>query len=234
MGRWRSKIAEYNNFKALTDTVARQRYFRTRLWKSALMLGGGSLFGLLAVGRLDALQTVPHEFSRNLGYFGAAFPFGMLVLMALAIIDQERSRARCKARGRPKPFYVGDVQALLPWNNAERFWLTLISVNAGLSEELFFRLLVPLLLLIITKQAGFALAVSCVLFGLGHAYQGRPGVLGTTAAAILLTVVYISSGSIWFAAAWHAANNLTCVIVRPLLAAGVRRALAVVADLLRW
>jgi len=227
--RRRFTIADYNDFKSLTDTVARQRFFRSRLWKSALMLGVASLFGLLVVGRLDALWTMPPEFAgvpaSTSRYFEPAFLPVLITLVGLAISGRPRGGGRRKAR------YVCDIEALLPWNNAERFWAVLLSLDAGVSEELFFRLLVPLLLVIITKQAGFAFVATCVLFGLGHAYQGRAGIVGATVAGLLLTLVYIASGSIWWAVAWHAAIDLNALILRPLLEAGLRR---VVSEVVRW
>jgi len=219
--RGRSTIAQYNDFKSLTHTIARQRYFRSWLRKSLLLCGVPSLFGLLVVDRFDALWTMPSEFSdvaaRSGSFFPAAFLIVSIALVALAIFG------RPQGRGRRKALYIGDIEALLPRNDAERCWAVLLSLNAALSEELFFRLALPLLLVIITGQAGFALALSCILFGLGHAYQGRAGILGATVGAVLLTMVYLESGSIWVAVSLHAAINLKCMLLPPLPIAGVDR-----------
>jgi len=216
----RDQFAQYNAFKSLSDTVARQQYFRAWLRKSLLLCGVASLFGLLVVGRTEALWTMPPEFvgvaSSTSRYFEPTFFAVSITLIGLALTGRPRGS------GRRKVLYVGDIEPLLPRNNTERFWTVLLSLNAGLSEELFFRLLVPLLLVVITKQAGFALVMSCILFGLGHAYQGRAGVVGATAVGVLLTLVYLGSGSIWVAAGWHAAINLNAQL-RPLLFAGMDR-----------
>jgi membrane protease YdiL (CAAX protease family) len=224
--RMRRDIPRYKDFKALTDTADRQRFFRTWVWNSFLLLGMGSLVGLLAVGRLDALHTLPREFvgvdAQTASYLPAAFLLSLIAAVTSKIFGQSRAGGRCIGP------CIGDVKPLLPWNNRERFWAVLLSLDAGVSEELFFRLLVPLLLVIITKQAVFAVVVTCVLFGLGHAYQGWAGIVGATAGALLLTTLYVASRNIWVAAAFHAAIDLNCLLLRPLLAAGGRRVVSAV------
>jgi membrane protease YdiL (CAAX protease family) len=146
-----------------------------------------------------------------LGFAGAvaAGLIGMSVLMRLR---------RKRGGGTPKQIVVGDVQALLPRNGAERFWAAFISLNAGLSEELFFRLALPLVLILVFGNAWLAFAIAIVVFGLMHFYQGFAGVIATTVVGAVMSGVYLATGNIWIVVILHAAIDLNGLLLMPYLA----------------
>ncbi|MBW8732872.1 MAG: CPBP family intramembrane metalloprotease, partial [Asticcacaulis sp.] len=109
------------------------------------------------------------------------------------------------------------LAALLPRTGRERFWAGLIALNAGLSEELFFRLALPLLLATVTGQPALAFWLAVVIFGLGHAYQGLFGVIATTIIGALLGLIYLYSGNLWLVVGIHAGIDLWSLVVMPLL-----------------
>lgn len=92
-----------------------------------------------------------------------------------------------------------------------------ICVAAGINEELFFRALLPVMLLGATNNVSFSIFVSILLFGLVHLYQGVTGVIATTVAATLLTAVFIATGSIVIPIIIHTLVDLLGLIVRPYL-----------------
>lgn len=106
---------------------------------------------------------------------------------------------------------------LLPRNGTERGYCIAISVNAGISEELFFRLVVPLLLVQVTGNAGLAFAAAVVLFGVGHAYQGLWGVIATSIVGAILYLIYLYTGNLWLAVAIHAGIDLWSLVAVPWL-----------------
>jgi membrane protease YdiL (CAAX protease family) len=120
---------------------------------------------------------------------------------------------------KPETKTMGDVQPLLPRNSTERVWAALLSVNAGLSEELSFRLVLPLMLAIVTGNALLAFVIATAAFGSLHAYQGWVGVIMTAFIGAVMSVIYLATGSIWVAIALHAALDLNGLVLVPYLAA---------------
>ena len=119
---------------------------------------------------------------------------------------------------------LGDFSALLPRNRAELAHAAALSINAGLTEELFFRLTLPLLFVLVIGNVWVAFALAAIVFGLAHLYQGLVGVVATTAVGVLLTAFYLASGSIWIAVLVHAAIDLVGLVLRPLLDGTVNQA----------
>jgi membrane protease YdiL (CAAX protease family) len=223
----RRDLADYRAFKRLTETRDRQRRFRVWVVKSFLLFFCGAVAALAILGRLHALVAMPVEFlqlssaiqSRVDIHETSAFFSGFAVAAAGSFVAGILASVVMKRRGkaRAKTFQIGDVQALLPRNGREMLWTALLSVNAGLSEEVYFRLLLPLLLATIIGNALTAFAIAAVIFGLVHFYQGAAGVLATTLVGVLLTALYLWTGSIWIAAMVHALMDLMSLVVRPWL-----------------
>jgi membrane protease YdiL (CAAX protease family) len=91
-----------------------------------------------------------------------------------------------------------DIPGLLPRNAIERAAFALVSLSAGICEEVLFRGFLMRFL----HEGGLAmphtgaLVVSSLVFGLGHAYQGPKGVVSTTVAGIGLGLLFLLSGSL--------------------------------------
>jgi membrane protease YdiL (CAAX protease family) len=118
---------------------------------------------------------------------------------------------------------IGDIGALLPRNRSELVLGALLSVNAGVVEELLFRLAVPALILGATGSTVAAVLGSIVIFGALHYYQGWPGIVGATVIGALLMVLYLASGSILVAIVAHALIDLRSLVLIPVLVFGVQR-----------
>ena len=112
---------------------------------------------------------------------------------------------------------IGDIQAMVPRNRAEVRIGALLSVNAGVVEELVFRLALPALLYGAFGSVEFALITSALVFGGLHAYQGPVGIIGTTIIGLLLLALYIASGSILLPIIAHALIDLRTFVQIPLI-----------------
>jgi membrane protease YdiL (CAAX protease family) len=158
---------------------------------------------------------------------GIGLGFALLMLGTLVVGALIGMVIRSRLLRRPFPSreqkLLGDIAPLLPRNADERKWTALLSVNAGLGEELFFRLMLPLLIIQVTGNAIFAFAAAGLIFGLVHFYQGWVGVAATTVAGFLFTAVYLASGILWIAVLLHALMNLNSLWLQPLLAEGRAR-----------
>jgi len=213
-------------YKALANTadIDRRAFYRAGLIKSLLLFLGGAMISLIVLHRLDGLAGIPEEFEsetvRSILFrvpagwiYGIASAWIAIICLASWLGGAQMKRLIEKGVVLPKTA----LASLLPRNGGERFWAALIALNAGLSEELFFRLAMPLLLAAVTGQAALAFWLAVVIFGLGHAYQGLFGVLATTIIGALLGLIYLYSGNLWLVVAIHAGIDLWSLVVMPLL-----------------
>ena len=222
--------AEYTAFKKLTATTDRQRCYRRWVMKSFLLFSGATLLSLLVMQRLDAVVWMPGEFVslaahlRSLmpaaqipdrgfviGFVSAAVLAGTLLGVVLAKMLKARPATA------EHPGTLAQIEPLMPRNAAETVWTALLSLNAGLSEECFFRLLLPLLLAGLLHNALLAFALATLLFGLVHLYQGVVGILMTAILGAILACIYLWTGNLWVVIALHAGIDLLGLVVRPTL-----------------
>jgi membrane protease YdiL (CAAX protease family) len=201
--------------------------------QSFVFLTVASVGTLWLLGRFEALQTLPPEFAALMPprpapaslttgsaehRVGVLTGFSVSVLLSLLIW-----RRRMKAATLP---IIPELEPLIPRTAAERWTVLPLCLNAGFSEELFFRLALPLLLTVVTGSALSALVISVGLFGLMHWYQGWRGILGTTLVGGLLTFAYLASGSLLRVMIMHALIDVIALLVRPALVARAARGAA--------
>jgi membrane protease YdiL (CAAX protease family) len=218
---WRDR-AEYARFKLLTETGERQRYYRRWLVTAVLLFLVGSLVLLTGVGRLAAAIREPDAFGPLTVALRRALPAnlvspellgGLVSGMVIAVVAITIVSVRRGAK--VQPVQLGDINALLPRNGAETLWTLLLSLNAGISEELFFRLLLPLLFALAFGHAAIGFALAIAAFGLAHLYQGWVGVLATAFVGAVFTALYLWSGSLVVPMALHVVIDLLGLVVRP-------------------
>jgi uncharacterized protein len=208
---------QYRQFKRLRDTVRRQAMFR--VWLRDAFLAFGAISAVLLALSWQYIPLVLDEIRAAGWYlevashvnlpaiaigFAAAFvvvPLGLLVLAG---------------RQESVPT-VGDIQALIPRNTAEVKLGALLAINAGVLEEIVFRVAMPAVLFGATGSAATAIVVSVAVFGGLHAYQGVSGVIGTTVIGVLLLVLYIASGSILVPIIVHVLIDLRSFVFIPLI-----------------
>lgn len=209
-------LGEYRRFCALNDGYSRRMRFRLWLARAALAFLLPVLVGLVLLGRTGALAAMPGEFA------GAAAIMPSIVdddgtlpsLLIGGAIGGLVTGALLARFWRRKP--IGNVSALLPRDRRELKYTLALSVMAGVTEEAFFRLYLPLLIAILTGQAWIGFAASLALFGAMHRYQGRAGVLATTALGAVMTGLYLMTGSLWVVMLVHTLVDVNGLVVLPL------------------
>jgi hypothetical protein len=196
----RSDRRTFPRFKRYRTTKKRQEFYRRMLRDSVVQIGVPAL-GVLALvwsfvpALLSELTQWPGI--REVRGFAAAQPWAMvaivgglsLVIMVLTWIGVRGARSEGITA-------IGDVSALLPRNRQELRWGWLLSINAGVSEELMMRLALPALIYAVTGSAVVAVTGSVVVFGALHAYQGIAGVIGTTIVGAVMMALYAVTGTI--------------------------------------
>lgn len=223
-GTWwvRRDVAAYHAFAMIEDSVQRQHILRRWIGQSFAILVGGSVISLWIAGALWPFDGFPamfeplhqqlqpsHRVQSSEG--GIGFAVGVAGGLAVLLAVQWR-----RLRKMLEPV-SGPADAMIPRNRREAGLVLLLSLNAGFSEELFFRLALPLFLFALTGSLAFAIAGSVVLFGMAHAYQGWKGIAATMLAGGLLTLVYLSHGSLLRVMVIHALIDVVAFFVRPAL-----------------
>jgi membrane protease YdiL (CAAX protease family) len=221
---------QYPRFKGMSSTLERQSMYRYWTFDSFVRYGALGVAGLFLLHRQNAIIGMPGDFlsawreeAARIGLpptrfeaLGTGLAWGLLIGTVIMSIVPFVLRKT----GRRSPVLTGDIAALIPRTAGEIRWGAALSMNAGISEEIFFRLLMPLAWFALTGNASAALMISAVLFGLVHAYQGIVGVLATMAVGALLTFVYLASQQIWLAILLHALIDLRALVAMPLARIG--------------
>jgi membrane protease YdiL (CAAX protease family) len=191
--------------KTKLESLLRQNPARTRL---RLYLGTIFWEWLLTIFAVFAW----FQGNRTLSELGFKMPSGpgflmaaVLVLATIAymlwqlqqVIQFEQAREQIRNQ-------VTSYSEILPRTKVELFLFVLVSITAGICEELLYRgFLIPYIEGFSNK--GISVLLSSVLFGLSHAYfQGWYGALRTGGIGVFFAGLYIFSGSLWLPMILHA------------------------------
>ncbi|TPG20920.1 CPBP family intramembrane metalloprotease [Sphingomonas koreensis] len=223
---FKGDFGRLNALRALQPPGWRRRRYRVWIAKSWALFAAPAVVGLLVLGRIDAIRVLPGEFhglAVQAGYPAPIFGEGIAIgLFAGSLIGGGWTLLR-KRRGK-LPAMLGDFSSLLPRDRSEGWLATGSAISAGITEELYFRLLIPLLVADLTGNAVLGFGVSLVLFALAHRYQKWIGVAATGLVGVLLSYLYLQSGALWVAMVVHAIIDFNGLVVRPALAGMLRRA----------
>lgn len=205
--------------------------WRRRAWwliRAWLFFGVSGLVAALMLGGPAALNAPPAAFDpvreavfRNLGgpedfrlLFGSTMSglgVGALILAGVEMIRRLRGKKPAPWRAAVEARTRGEIPVMLA-----------LAVTAGVTEELFFRLALPLAIAVVAHDAWLGQAVSLILFAVLHRYQGWSGVALTALSAALFSAVYLGSGSILQAMALHVLIDINAMILRPLFGGRLR------------
>jgi membrane protease YdiL (CAAX protease family) len=142
------------------------------------------------------------------------FAAGALLPVAIAIWKKMTKRPRKYASAEA----LKALSFVLPATWTERRWYAIVSVTAGICEEILFRgfLLRYLHAFPWTLNLTLALLVSSVIFGLQHLYQGPAGAASTGVMGFLVGLLFILTGNLLLPIVLHAVLDLRMlVILRP-------------------
>lgn len=113
---------------------------------------------------------------------------------------------------------LSGLSFFLPRTSEERLWFALVSISAGVCEEILFRGFLIRYFQAGPYHLGLALAVvvSCLFFGTAHLYQGLVGVLQTAFLGLVFAALFLATGSLALPILAHVATDLKILfILRP-------------------
>lgn len=221
---------EYQLFKRYRSTVRRQWMLRKWLLESFAWLGGAAGILLFLVWQFIAPMLAQVEqwpvtmALRDAIESGGSLVRGFIIGGAIGIVAFLLFvLIRAGKEPHDEIETLGDIQALLPRNRAELKYGWLLSINAGIVEELLFRLALPAALFAVTGNALVAVVVSLIVFGAMHAYQGIGGVLGTLVFGAVLMALFLATGSILWPIVVHVLFDLRSLVLIPMVIGKVHK-----------
>ncbi len=130
----------------------------------------------------------------------------MLLLLGFQHVNALR-RARNDS-GQAISFGSDVLEAMLPRSQSEYRLFALVAIAAGICEELLFR---GFLMALLANWFGLfgGAALSVVLFGVCHAYQGQAGIVRTGAFGAVAAALALGSGSLVPVIVAHCAADLS-------------------------
>ena len=213
---------EYQRFKRYHSTDRRQEMFRKWLRESFTWFGGAAVVILVLVWQfiprmLDQVETWPPTRAfRGFLTEGGGLLSGLIIGAAIAFVVVI-ALSVFLARDAEEVPTLGDIHALLPRNRAELKYGWGLSINAGVVEELLFRLALPTLIFGVIGNALVAVVLSVLVFGALHAYQGVWGVVGSLLIGALLMLLFLATGSILWSIVAHALFDLRSLVLIPVV-----------------
>jgi len=208
---------EYQRFKRMRVTKRRQAMFRRWVLQSLAVFGGSGVVLLVLAWQFIPLLLADID---SWGWIAAAKASGLVPGFLIGILGALFGGAVLGivlARKETEIPSLGDVQALLPRNRAELRWGAALSINAGVVEELLFRLALPAAIYGVTGSSVAAVVASLVIFALLHVYQGVGGIVGSLVIGTILFAIYIASGSILLVIIVHALFDLRSLVLIPVV-----------------
>ena len=219
---------EYQRFKRYRSTARRQAMYRRWLGQSFVTFGAITVVLLvlawqhipLLLGTINSWDGVrdAREWYGSLGGGSVALTVALtFIIVVLPIL------VLFLAHKQDDLTSVGDIQALIPRTVAEVRLGALLSVNAGVVEELVFRLALPAVIFGAFGNAWLALALSVLVFGALHVYQGAVGMVVTMLIGAFLMMLYVATGSIVVPIVVHVLIDLRSFVLIPLIVLRVGR-----------
>jgi membrane protease YdiL (CAAX protease family) len=147
---------------------------------------------------------------------------GVLVMVVMMVVVS-RVKARRDARGageqKPAAEPRGQMKAILPMlprSGAGRRGWAMLSLSAGVTEEITYRGLLLLTLAVAlpstTPRVTLVIAAA-VLFGLAHWYQGWTGIVSTALVGGVMAGLYLSTGSLLVPMILHTLIDLRALLL---------------------
>jgi CAAX protease family protein len=93
--------------------------------------------------------------------------------------------------------YAKAVRAVIPADRGQWIAFVPVAASAGICEEFLYRGYALTVIAAITGSVAAGVVFSSIAFGLGHAYQGKAGIAGTSITGLIYAGVFLATGSLY-------------------------------------
>jgi membrane protease YdiL (CAAX protease family) len=184
------------------DADARVKFYKGVLKFHWPLTIGLLAWWLLSGNGLESIRLIPVA----VGGQWVAIGVGVFAILAQVIYLAMVSRNADKLAAIKEQ--IGELSNLAPQTPREDRLFDIVSITAGVCEEILYR---GLLLATLVSLVGTwpAVAITSLIFGLGHAYQGISGIVKTGLVGLVFALLTVSTGSLFIAIVLHAVVDLT-------------------------
>lgn len=204
LGGWWSYRRFLRRVKGPGDGPLVREYRETLVWLIGLLLA------TLCVWTI-AGRPLAGLFARRAWEDGELPVTGIITGIAIAVLARPIAIGLSRTLADKFLAGIGDLAPFLPRTKRALAWGIAVSLAAGICEEIAYRGYLMPYLEAYFPLAG-AIAVSAVLFGLAHIYQGALGTLATTIMGATFAGMYLATGSLWPAIAMHALIDISAML----------------------
>jgi membrane protease YdiL (CAAX protease family) len=163
-------------------------------WMVTLLIIGNAFFG----------KSMPLDFYPTFNTVGIVLASIILLFIGLQIVTSKVS-TREKAESIIEK--MKDSYHYLPKSRHEFIWFNLLSLSAGVCEEIIFRLFMFSYLLETTNVAT-AFILTNIIFAITHIGSGKQNMIGAFILGLLFTAIYYFT-NIWLAMILHTAIDIS-------------------------
>lgn len=187
------------------DATARTRAYSTVVVEKWVVTALVAVAWIVLGRSASSIGLIPSSTpSAIAGYLLTGLAIGTLLMLARLAVHSEQGRRKTGES-------IASVRALVPHTATEKRWFDAMSVTAGVEEELIYRgfLFAYFAAWLPGMPAAGIIVLAGLVFGLGHVYQGTPGVVKTGTLGVLFGVIYWMTGSIWAPMLLHIVVDLS-------------------------
>jgi uncharacterized protein len=140
---------------------------------------------------------------------------GVLGAVIIAVLQFFNLRRMGKMEGAAPDFLRKLASRILPHSMVELLAYFALAATAGVCEEFVYRGFAMAALASLGLATWAVVLVTSMLFGLGHAYQGRAGILGTAVLGMLFAGARILYSSLAPIMMWHTVVDVVAGLAGP-------------------
>jgi len=182
----------FRSLKELRDNNLNSRKLRTYAY--IILSEWAFVITLLWLSHKHGLSI--SDLGENLGNMNSTVITTIVLLAIFAIMVFFNVRQLRKMKLEKLETELGPLKMFLPSNKPEFIAFILIAFTAGICEELLYRGWLQNLLVYGTGSVWIGLVVGAIIFGFGHAYQGKMGIVQTGIYGLILGGVFIFTKSL--------------------------------------
>lgn len=162
------------------------------------------ILNALVLGNTYLDTSLTLDFYPTLNKAGKVSAFLILIFIILQVAT---SRVSTTEKATSVQHKTGDGYHFLPKSKREFVWFNILSVSAGICEEIIFRLFIFSYLLFHTNLTT-AFLLTNVIFALTHIDMDKRNMISSFLMGMLFSAVYYLSNNIWLAIILHIAIDI--------------------------
>ena len=189
-------------YKKTNNRIKKDAYYRLVDYKQTIFI-----FWMLTwfvIGNTFIDKSMPLNFNPTFNIIGIILAALIIIFIGLQIVT---SKVSTMEKAESVIEKMKDNYHYLPKSKREFIWFNLLSLSAGICEEIIFRLFIFSYLLENTNLV-IAFILTNIIFALTHIGSGKQNILSAFFLGLLFTTIYYFTSNIWLSMILHSAIDI--------------------------